>query len=64
MNWILTAITVFTLFATLFMVFLTWLAKDSKDAFARKLRILGWSGVALGYLITALDLFGYLSFLY
>lgn len=64
MNWILNAIMFFTLFATLFMVFLTWLAKDSKDAFAKKLRMLGWSGVAVGYLITALDLFGYLSFLY
>lgn len=54
----------FVSFATAFMVFLQWLAKDSKDAFAKKLRIIGWSGVTAGWAVIALDLFGYLSFLY
>lgn len=56
--------TVFVLLATGFMIFLQWLAKDSKDPFAKKLRTIGWTGVALGAAIIALDLFGYLSFLY
>lgn len=45
--------TVFTAISTVFMLFLTWLAKDSKDAFAKKLRILGWSGVAFGWSFVA-----------
>lgn len=57
-------VTVFTVLSTFFMVFLTWLAKDSTDKFAKKLRRIGWTGVFLGYAVISLDLFGYLSFLY
>lgn len=37
-----------TLF-TAFMVFLTWLAKDSKDKFAFYLRVLGWIATVSGW---------------
>ena len=39
----------FVVLSTIFMIFLQWLAKDSKDAFAKKLRTIGWTGVALGW---------------
>ena len=64
MGLLINILTVFTFLSTLFMVFLTWLAKDSKDKFAKKLRKIGWTGVGLGYTVISLDLFGYLSFLY
>lgn len=51
--------TVFVVVATLFMLFLTWLAQGSRDVFAKKLRITGWTGVALGYAAIALGLFVY-----
>lgn len=54
----------FVVLSTGFMLFLQWLAKDSKDAFAKKLRTIGWTGVALGWGVIALGLCGYLSFLY
>lgn len=55
--------TVFTLLSTFFMLFLTWLAKDSKDPFAKKLRILGWSGVAFGWgFIASFTLLGWFLF--
>ena len=47
-------ILIISLLATFFMMFLQWLAQDSKDPFARKLRILGWTGVVIGWTIVLL----------
>lgn len=49
----------FVILSTTFMLFLQWLAQGSKDVFAKKLRITGWTGVALGYAAIALVLFAY-----
>lgn len=54
----------FVILSTAFMIFLQWLSQGSKDAFAKKLRTIGWTGVALGYVVIALGLCGCLSFLY
>jgi hypothetical protein len=40
---------IFVSLATLFMAFLWWLSKDSKDSFAKKLRVLGYTGVVVGW---------------
>lgn len=49
----------FVVLSTVFMLFLQWLAQGSRDVFAKKLRIIGWTGVALGYVTIALGLFLY-----
>lgn len=46
----------FVVLSTAFMIFLSWLAKDSTNAFAKKLRTIGWTGVALGYFAILLEL--------
>jgi hypothetical protein len=48
---------IFVVFCTFFMLFLQWLSQGSKDPFAKKLRTIGWIGVALGYVAISLGLF-------
>jgi hypothetical protein len=45
------------LFCTIFMVFLHWLAKNSKDPLARKLRVFGDTGTLLLWVVTVVLIF-------
>jgi hypothetical protein len=40
---------IFNLFCTVFMVFLFWLSKGSKDPFAKKLRVFGYIGTVFSW---------------
>jgi hypothetical protein len=45
---------IFVSLATLFMAFLFWLSRGSKDAFAKKLRVLGYAGVVVGWILISI----------
>lgn len=45
---------IFVSAATLFMAFLAWLSQNSKNKFAKKLRIVGYTGVVIGWTLIAL----------